>query len=134
MRGASVHVARSQVTLGGHSRCDSHVGSSKGTKSNRSLEVYVRRSFSFAAGLVPLSPLAQTLFSVHVQSETAGEMLEEVHKGLRRINALKVAIDRRLSGVAIFCHAKLFEWIIRCFLLFPPTLTQVELVPMACKL
>ena len=39
VRGASVHVARRQVTLGAHSRCDSHVGSSTGTKSNRSLGV-----------------------------------------------------------------------------------------------
>ena len=39
-------------------------------------------------------------------------MLEEVHKGLHPINALKVAIDRRVLGVAIFSHAKLFKWII----------------------
>ena len=39
VRGASVHVARRQLTLGVHSRCDSHVGSSTGTKSNRSLGV-----------------------------------------------------------------------------------------------
>ena len=42
-----------------------------------------------------------TLFSVHPQRETAGEMLEEVHKGLHPINALKVAIDHCLLGVAI---------------------------------
>ena len=39
VRGTSVHVARRQVTLGAHSRCDSHVGSSTGTKSNGSLGV-----------------------------------------------------------------------------------------------
>ena len=39
VRGASVHVARRQLTLGAHSRCDSHVGSSTGTKSNRLLGV-----------------------------------------------------------------------------------------------
>ena len=39
VRGASVHVARRQLTLGAHSRCDLHVGSSTGTKSNRSLGV-----------------------------------------------------------------------------------------------
>ena len=54
------------------------------------------------------------LFSVHPQRETAGEMLEEVHKGLRPNNALKVAIDCRLLGVAILCHTKLLKWIIRC--------------------
>ena len=54
------------------------------------------------ADLVALSLLAQTLFSVHPQRETAGEMLEEVHKSLRPINALKVAVNRRLPGAAIF--------------------------------
>ena len=54
------------------------------------------------ADFVALSPLVQTLFSVHSQRETAGEKLEEVHKGLRPINALKVAIDRHLLSVAIF--------------------------------
>ena len=39
VHGASVHVARRQLTLGAHSRCDLHVGSSTGTKSNRSLGV-----------------------------------------------------------------------------------------------
>ena len=40
--------------------------------------------------------------SIHSQRENAGEMLEEVHKTLRPINTLKVAIDRRLPGAAIF--------------------------------
>ena len=42
------------------------------------------------------------LFSVHPQRETAGEMLEKVNNGVCPINALKVAIDRRLLGGAIF--------------------------------
>ena len=50
MRGASVHVAHRQVTLGGHSRCDSHVGSSTGTKSNGSLGV---QEFQFRGGPCP---------------------------------------------------------------------------------
>ena len=54
------------------------------------------------ADFVALSSLAQKLFSVNPQRETVGEMLEEVHNGVCPINALKVAIDRRLLGVAIF--------------------------------
>ena len=50
---------------------------------------------------VALSPLGQKLFSVHPQIETAGEMLKQVHNGVCPINALKVAIDCRLLGVAI---------------------------------
>ena len=40
--------------------------------------------------------------SIHKIIETSGEMLEEMHNGVCPINALKVAIDRRLLGVAIF--------------------------------
>ena len=86
VRGASVHVARRQLTLGA---CDSHVGSSTGTKSNRSLGV---QEFQFRGGRSRLLRRR----SVHPQRETAVEMLEEVHKGLRPIDALKVAIGRRL--------------------------------------
>ena len=92
VRGASVHVARRQVTLGAHSRCDSHVGSSTGTKSNRSLGV---QEFQLRGGRSRLLRRRSFLF-IHVRRETAVEMLEEVHKGLRPIDALKVAIDRRL--------------------------------------
>ena len=77
MRGASVHVARF-------------------ARWNRDQVKQIVRSAGVSASRRPLSPLAQTLFSVHPQRETAVEMLEEVHKGLRPIDALKVAIDRRL--------------------------------------
>ena len=40
-------------------------------------------------------------------------MLEDVHKGLHTIDALKVAIDRCLLS-HFFSHAKVFTWIIRC--------------------
>ena len=50
VRGATVHVARRQVTLGVHSRCDSHVGSSTGTKSNGSLGV---QEFQLRGGPCP---------------------------------------------------------------------------------
>ena len=50
VRGASVHVARRQVTIGAHSRCDLHVGSSTGTKSNGSLGV---QEFQLRGGPCP---------------------------------------------------------------------------------
>ena len=97
--GAFVHVARRQVTLGAHSWCDSHVGSSTGTKSNRSLGV---QEFTLRGGPCPALASCADALLYHLQRETAVEMLEEVHKGLRPINALKLAIDRRILGVAIF--------------------------------
>ena len=61
VRGASVHVARRQLTLGAHSRCDSHVGSSTGTKSNRSLGV---QEFQLRGGRSRLSRRCSFL-SIH---------------------------------------------------------------------
>ena len=96
MRGACVHVARRQVTLGAYSRCDSHIGSS--TRSNKSLGV---QEFQLRGRPCPaLASCADALLCPSTK-RTAGEMLQEVHKGLHPINALKVAIDHCLLGVAI---------------------------------
>ena len=53
VRGASMHIVHRQVTLGAHSRCDSHVGSSTGTKSNRLLGV---QEFQLRSGPCPALP------------------------------------------------------------------------------
>ena len=64
---ASVHVARSEVTLGAHSRCDSHVGSSTGTKSNRSLGV---QEYQLRGGPCPaLASCADALLCLSTKSD-----------------------------------------------------------------
>ena len=97
MRGASVHIARFARW-----------------KFNRDQVKQIVRSAGVSASRRPLSPLAQTLFSVHPQRETAVEMLEEVHKGLRPIDALKVAIDYRLLSHFLVTREGLHMDIIRC--------------------